>query len=533
MKIRSLALLGAAAIAISAMTAQVQAKTFRYAFQADAQSLDPHGLNETFTLGFLGNVYEGLTGYDAQMNLVPLLATKWETVSPTVWRFHLRKGVKFHDGGTFDADDVIFTWKRATSTESGQKARASLISNIRKIDDYTVEIETAGPVPTLARELAWLYIMDKQWSEKHNATEAAKPASAGRENAWATTHENGTGPFRVVERQPDVKTVMERFDGYWDKPKTNVTKVVFTPISQAATRVAALLSGQIDLAYPVPVQDWNRLDAAPGVKALTGPEARTIFLGMDQWRDELTNSSVKGKNPFKDIRVRKAFAHAIDLNAIKRAIMRGASWPSGLMWAPQVNGYNAKMNVPYKYDPVLSKKLLAEAGYPDGFTVGMDCPNNRYVNDEKICQAVASMLAKVGVKVDLLAQPKSKYFAKVTASGGYNTPFYLLGWTPGSMDVHNVFVNLIACRDKERNRGKYNIGGYCNKRVDELTDLIAAETDPKKRQAYIDEGAAILKKEYGYIPLHQQPLSWGVREDVSVAQRADNVMDIRNVVVNR
>jgi peptide/nickel transport system substrate-binding protein len=203
------------------------------------------------------------------------------------------------------------------------------------------------------------------------------------------------------------------------------------------------------------------------------------------------------------------------------------------MWAPQVNGYNAKMNVPYKYDPAKSKKLLAEAGYPNGFTVGMDCPNNRYVNDEKICQAVAGMLAKVGIKVDLLAQPKSKYFAKVTASGGYNTPFYLLGWTPGSMDVYNVFMNLIACRDKKNNMGKYNIGGYCNKRVDELTKLIAAETDPKKRQAYIDEGAAILKKEYGYIPLHQQPLSWGVSEKVSVAQRADNVMDIRNVVVNK
>ena len=531
MKLRTLALASVAAIALT--VSAVQAKTFRYAFQGDAQSLDPHGLNETFSLGFLGNVYEGLTGYDAKMNLIPALATKWETINPTTWRFTLRKGVKFHDGGTFNADDVIFTWKRATSTESGQKARASLISGIKKIDDYTIEITTAGPTPTLARELAWLYIMDKEWSEKHNAAKAAKPSDAGRENAYATTHENGTGPFIVVERQPDVKTVMKRFTGYWGKPKTNVDEVIFTPIKQAATRVAALLSGQIDLAYPVPVQDWNRINKAPGVKALTGPEARTIFLGMDQARDELTNSSVKGKNPFKDIRVRKAFAHAIDLNAIKRAIMRGASWPSGLMWAPQVNGYNPKMNTPYKYDPALSKKLLAEAGYPNGFTVGMDCPNNRYVNDEKICQAVAGMLAKVGVKVDLLAQPKSKYFAKVTASGGYNTPFYLLGWTPGSMDVHNVFQNLIACRDKEKNLGKYNIGGYCNKRVTELTGLIAAETDPKKRQAYIDEGAGILQKEVGYLPLHQQPLSWGVSEKVSVAQRADNVMDIRNVVVNK
>ncbi len=531
MTFRKLALIGASVAAL-AMTATVtEAKTFRYAFQADAQSLDPHGLNETFTLGLLGNVYEGLTRYDAELKLVPGLAEKWEVLSPTKWKFYLRKGVKFHNGNPFTADDVIFTWKRMISEGSDQKARGSLISDIKKLDDYTIEVTTPAPTPTLAREMVWMYIMDKEWAEKHNAVKAASPKDAGRENAWATTHANGTGPFKVVERQPDVKTVLERFDGYWGKPKTNVTKVIFTPISQAATRVAALLSGQIDLAYPVPVQDWGRLEKAPGVKALTGPEARTIFLGMDQARDELLHSSVKGKNPFKDQRVRAAFAHAIDLQAIKRAIMRGAAWPSGLMWAPQVNGYNPKANKPYAYDPALSKKLLAEAGYPNGFSVTMDCPNNRYVNDEKICQAVAGMLAKVGVKVNLLAQPKSKYFAKVLAQGGYNTSFYLLGWTPGSMDVHNVLSNLIACRNKEKKQGQFNLGGYCNKRIDALTDKIAAETDPQKRQAYIDEAAAILRKDVGYLPIHQQPLSWGVREGVSVAQRADNVLDIRNVVM--
>ncbi len=507
------------------------AKTFRFAFQGDAQSLDPHGLNETFTLGMLGNVYEGLARYDGNLKLVPALATSWKTLSPTKWRFELRKGVKFHNGNMFNADDVIFTWKRMLSEGSDQKARAGLISKITKIDDYTIEVETPAPTPTLVREMVWMYIMDKEWSEAHNATKAASPADAGREHAYATTNANGTGPFIVVSRQPDVKTVMKRFDGYWGNPKTNVTEVIFTPIKQAATRVAALLSGQIDLAYPVPVQDWNRLNNAPGVKALTGPEARTIFLGMDQFRDELLHSSVKGKNPFKDVRVRKAFAHAIDLNAIKRAIMRGAAWPSGLMWAPQIAGYNPKYNKPYKYDPELSKKLLKEAGYPDGFTVTMDCPNNRYVNDEKICQAVAAMLAKVGVKVDLLAQPKSKYFAKVLAQGGYNTSFYLLGWTPGSIDVHNVFMNLIVCQNKEKKRGQFNLGNYCNKRVDELADLIGGETDPAKRQAYIDEATEILQKEVGYLPIHQQPLSWGVREGVSVAQRPDNVLDYRNVVM--
>ncbi|RMD62449.1 MAG: ABC transporter substrate-binding protein [Alphaproteobacteria bacterium] len=521
---------GACALAL-VLAGPAAAKTFRYAFQGDAQSLDPHGLNETFTLGFLGNVYEGLTAYDGDMKLIPALATSWEVTSPTVWRFNLRKGVKFHDGGDFTADDVVFTWKRILTEGSDQKVRGGLMKDVRKIDDYTVEIETPGPVPTLARELTNIYIMDKEWAEAHNAVEAANPKDAGRESAYATSHANGTGPFIVAERQPDVKTVFKRFDGYWGQPKTNVTEVIFTPISQDATRVAALLSGNLDLAYPVPVQDWDRLNAAPGVRALTGPEARTIFLGMDQFRDELLYSNVKGKNPLKDKRVRQAFAAAIDLEAIKTKIMRGASTPTGLMIAPQINGFNPALNTPYKYDPARAKALLAEAGYSNGFEITLDCPNNRYVNDEKICQAVAAMLAKVGVNVNVFAQAKSKYFAKVSTQNGNDTSFYLLGWTPGSMDVHNVLNNLIVCMDNEKKKGQFNYGHYCNPKIDALTDKIGAETDPQKRQAMVDEAFRILKADVGYLPLHQQPLSWGVREGVVVAQRADNVLDIRNVVM--
>ena len=507
------------------------AKTFKFAFQGDAQSLDPHGLNETFTLSMLGNIYEGLTGYDGDLGLVPVLATSWENTSPTVWRFNLRKGVKFHNGNAFTADDMIFSWRRMLREGSDQKARAALIKNITRVDDHTIDVETPVPTPTLTREMVFMYVMDKEWSEQNNAINPASPKDAGREHAYATTNENGTGPFEVVSRQPDVKTVMKRFDDYWGKPATNVSEVIFTPIAQAATRVAALLSGQIDLAYPVPVQDWDRLNNAADVRALTGPEARTIFLGMDQFRDELLHSSVTGKNPFKDIRVRKAFAHALNLDAIKTTIMRGAATPSGLMWAPQISGYKKSTNTAYAYEPKTAKKLLAEAGYSDGFTVTMDCPNNRYVNDEKICQAVVGMLAKVGVKVDLLAQPKSKYFAKVLAQGGYDTSFYLLGWTPGSIDVHNVFQNLIVCQNAEQKRGQFNLGNYCNARVDELADEIGGETNVARRQALIDEATGILREEVGYLPIHQQPLSWGVREGVSVAQRPDNVLDLRDVVL--
>jgi peptide/nickel transport system substrate-binding protein len=526
---KKLLLGGAAALALAA--APAAAKTFKWAFQGDVQSLDPHGLNETFTLGYLGNVYEGLTAYDQNLQLVPGLATSWENTGPTTWVFELREGVTFHNGNAFTADDVIFSWRRSLTDGSDMKGYGSKVSEMTKVDDYTIEMETPAPNPILPRELVFLYVMDKEWSEANGAEEATSPQAADETATYAAQNANGTGPFIVTERQADVKSVFERFDGYWGDIPTNVETIEFTPISQAATRVAALISGQVDLVYPVPVQDWQRLEDAEGVAPLTGPEARTIFLGMDQSRDELLYSNVEGENPFKDMRVRQAFAHAISLEAINDKIMRGAATPSGLMVAPQINGHNPELNDIYPYDPERAKELLAEAGYPDGFTVGMDCPNNRYVNDERICQAVVGLLARVGVEVDLNAQPKSKYFAKVLAQNDYDTSFYLLGWTPGTIDSHNVLYNLLACQDEDTGAGLFNLGNYCNERVSELEKMVQTETDPETRQALIDEAFTIVKEEYGYVPLHQQPLSWGVREGLDVAQRPDNVLDFRNVVM--
>ncbi|PHQ70513.1 MAG: ABC transporter substrate-binding protein [Sneathiella sp.] len=529
MKLRY-ALLGAVAAAAIAVSAPVQAETFKYAFQGDLSSLDPHSLNETFLLGTLGNVYEGLVLYDEQMNIIPGLAESWKLVSPTTWEFKLRKGVKFHEGQDFTADDVIFSWQRAGSKGSDQKTRAGKMSNITKIDDYTILVETPAPNPILVTDLTVLLIMDKEWSEANGSTNATSATGDDKGN-YANLNANGTGPFKVKSNQADVKTVMVRNENYWKDIPSNVTQVDFTPIKEAATRVAALVSGELDLVYPVPVQDWQRLDESEGVSALAGPEARTIFFGMDQSRDELLYSNIKGKNPFKDIRVRQAMAHALNLDAIKQKVMRNAATPAGLMVAPQINGFDESLNQPYAYDPEKAKALLAEAGYPDGFEVTIDCPNNRYVNDEKICQAAASMWAKIGVKVDVLAQPKSKYFGKVLETGGYDTSMYLLGWTPSSMDSENVLSSLIACQNKETKKGLFNLGNYCNPKIDELTVAIGSETDQAKRNAMISEAFVILKNEYGYIPIHQQPLSWGVSDRVTVNQRADNTLDYRYVVV--
>jgi peptide/nickel transport system substrate-binding protein len=527
-------LVGGAVIAALTMAGTAQAagndKVLRFAFQGDVQTMDPHGLFETMTLGFQRNIYEGLVIRDDKMEMAGALAEKWENTEPTVWRFTLRKGVKFHDGSDFKADDVKFSAERLNSEGSDMKVVAALIKEVKIVDDYTVDVVTPSPNPILPLQLEIFYIMDKQWAEKNNAV-AATNVKGGDEGNFANLNANGTGPFMLKSRQSGVKTVLARNPNYWGKIKSNVGEVVFTPIAQDATRVAALISGNVHMAYPIPVQDWKRLEDAAGVKPLTGPEARTIFLGFDQLRDELKGSDVKGKNPFKDLRVRKAFMHAINIEAIRTKVMRGAATPAGLMVAPQINGFNEALNDRLPYDIEAAKKLMAEAGYKDGFKVTMDCPNDRYVNDEKICTAVAGMLARINVKVDLLAQTKSKYFGKVLAQNGYDTSFYLLGWTPSTFDSHNPIASLFACRGGPDKIGAFNLGGYCNKRVNELAAMIQSETDQTKRQAMIDEAFKIHKDEVGHIPLHQQPLSWGVSDKAEVVQRPDNVFDLRYAVV--
>src|SRR5690606_28744751 len=287
----------------------------------------------------------------------------------------------------------------------------------------------------------------------------------------------------------------------------------------------------MDIVQPVPVQDWQRLEDAPGVKPLTEPEARAIFIGMDQHRDDLLFSNIKGKNPFKDARVREAVVLAVDIEAINKKIMRGAAKPLGSLVATSVNGYDDSYGTPYKPDPARAKKLLADAGYPDGFTVTLDCPNDRYVNDEKICQAVAGMLARVGIKINLLAQTKSKYFGKILLQAGNDNSMYMPGWTPSSTDAHNVLLNLASCRNSKTAAGQFNLGGYCNPKVDELTNKIGVETDQAKRNAMIKEAFEIVSKDYGYLPLHQQPMSWGIKDKLQVVQRADDVLDLSNVVM--
>ena len=526
MKTRSL--LAAATIAVCAVlggSLPAAAKTFRYANQGDALSMDPHSLNESLQLNFLANIYEPLVGRGKKLELVPALATDWKQTAPTVWRFNLRKGVQFHDGTPFTADDVIFSYNRARSDTSDVKTYVGAVKEIRRVGDHAVDIVTNEPFPILPDVISLWMMMSKKWSEENRATVPVDKRK-GVENT-ASFKANGTGPFRLRAREPGIRTTLQRNLNYWGKIESNIEDVVFTPIGNASTRVAALLSGEIDMMEPVPVQDVSRIAAAASLKVMQGPELRTIFLGMDQSRNELLFSSVKGKNPFKDKRVRQAFYQAIDVNAIQKAVMRGASAPTGLMIAPGIKGFPADLNKRLPYDPAAAQKLLAEAGYPQGFEVGMNCPNDRYVNDEEICKAVATMLAKAGVKVNLTAETKATYFPKILSR---NTSFYLLGWTPGSYDSHNPLFALMATPGAG-GQGQFNLGSYSNPKLDELTKAIATETDVAKRMAMISEAMKIHQDEIGHIPLHQQALAWAMKKNVDTVQLADNFMFLKWTVV--
>ena len=516
-------LIAASAILVGLAGLPASAQTLRYANQGTLKSLDPYTFKESTTIAHHAHVYEGLTARDKDLKIIPALAESWETPEPTRWRFHLRKGVKFHNGEPFTADDVIFSADRVRATGSNFLSNVPPDAKFVKIDDYTVDVKLDAPNPILISQWDTWYIMSKKWCEENNSV-APTPVSATTPS-YAALHENGTGPFIIESHQPGVKTVFKVNPNWWRKPEHNIKEIVFTTISSDATRVAALLSGEVDIIEPVPVQDIGRVDSSPNAQVLKGPELRTIFLGMDESRDELLYSNVKGKNPFKDIRVREAFYKAIDVELIKTRVMRGLSTPSALMIAPELFPLSKEFTRP-KYDPDGAKKLLTEAGYPDGFEVALDCPNDRYVNDAAICQAVVGMLARIGVKVNLNAQPKAQYFAKVLKPGGYNTSFFLLGWTPSSMDAHNVMHDIMGCREdpKDPTRGEANLGNYCNKEFDALTDKVLVETDAAKRNQLIKQAFEIGIKDYGYIPVHQQAVAWGVSKKVKIALRADNLV---------
>jgi peptide/nickel transport system substrate-binding protein len=521
MSLKTLLALATATAALMAPLAGAHAQTLRWAAQNDILTLDPHSQNHATTNAILMHAYEGLTRYNAQYQVEPALATKWTYISPTQVRFELRKGVKFTDGTPFTADDVIFSFGRIKQPQGTMQIYVTGINEIRKIDDHTVDFILAAPNPILLRNIIDFRIMSKAWSEK-NRTANVQDYKNKEEN-FASRNVMGTGAYRITGWTPEQRITMTINPDWWDKHQGNVKEVVYTPIKSDPTRVAALLSGDVDMLTDLPTQDVARLRADPKLKIVDGPEVRTIYFAPDIGSPELKYSNIKGKNPLADKRVRQALSLAIDRAAIQRNIMRGLSIPAAIMVAPGVNGHDPQLDTPAPANSDGAKKLLADAGYPDGFEVRLNCPNNRYVNDEEICQAVVAMWARIGVKAQLAAENMATFIQKVQ---NFDSSIYLLGWGVATYDAQYALQSLIRTRTSGAD-GNFNFSKISDATVDRLVDAMKTETDVAKRNAMIREALVRTKDEMLTIPIHHQMRPWAMKQSVSTIHRSDDRPEAR------
>ncbi len=517
----------ATAIGLAFLAASAaQAAEFKWASTTDPQTMDPHAVNSAAVLGFLNNVYEGLVRRGKDMSVEPALATSWEPIGDGEgWRFKLREGVTFHDGSTFDAQDVLFSYQRASDEVSDTRSWFAPISEVRVVDDYTVDFMTTAPNPLFPSSIANWMIMDQGWAE---ANEAALPDK--ETGNYATLNANGTGAFQITAREPGLRTVLEPFEDWWGEAEHNITRAEFSPIQNSATAVAALLSGDVDMIEPVPIQDVARLQGNDEVEVIQGIEARVIMLGFDHQAEALKYTDDAGEpNPFRDARVRQAVAHAVNVDAILATIMRGNAEAASQLVSPAMSGYSAANAERPAYDVEAAKALLAEAGYADGFSFGLKCPNDRYLNDEAVCQAIVGMLAQIGLTAELDAMPVRNYWPELRED---NYDMYLLGWSPGTFDAEHPVRFLVATPNEEKKLGSWNFGGFSNARVDELLPQIQSELDEGTRQAMLDEVTSIIQDEQVYVPMYVQPLVWGTRSNIELTQRPDNFFILRWVTVD-
>jgi peptide/nickel transport system substrate-binding protein len=466
-------------------------------------TFDPHAFNHTPTSAQNIQVYEALVDFDSDHTITPGLAVAWRPIDSTTWKFELRQGVRFHDGTLFTAEDVVFSLRWALSPQSEFAQELQSIAAVEADGDHIVRVRTTGPNPVLPDQLFAIGIMSKAWTERHGAVEVAPYADA--EIAYVEDHANGTGPFMLQDYEPGARMVLTRNADWWGLAKDahNIDRVEFTAVADPEQRIAALLGGEIDFLHDPPFAELDRLASTPGVRLEQTMEFRTIFLGLNQGRRELHSSNVKGRNPFADLRVRQAIYQAIDIETIRNDIMRGYAIPAGMIIQPGINGYTPEFDTRPAHDPDAARSLLAEAGYPDGFEVRLDCPKNRYLNDEAICRAVAAMLAEVGIVVDLAIAPMGEHIAKLRER---RTDFYMLGWGTSTIDTRHPFVYLY------RSDGQYNATGYANPHVDELIDAIGTAPVTYARDALIEEVWRTVLADVVVVPLHHQVLVWALRD---------------------
>ena len=487
------------------------AKTLRFASQQDPQTVDPHAANLLVSARLTQQIYDTLVFRDKSWKPTAWLAESWTQVTPTVWHFKLRDGVKFHDGTPLTADDVVFSVGRALSPTSQMRTAIEGVTGARAVDSLTVELTLREPNLAMLQHLTQFRIMSRAWAVKHRAE---KPQDyKNKEDTYAARHANGSGPFILKEFTPDVRVVLVRNPHWWGHKaglfESNLDEVVMLPIASNATRLAALLSGEVDLVVDPPNQDVARLRTDPALRIVEGPEMRVQYVAFDLHRDELIYGSEKKRNPFKDARVRLAVAHGIDADAIRQKVMRGLSKPIGSIIPSLIAGYHPDGDKLVPYDRERAKKLLAEAGYPNGFEVTLDCGNNAPAAD--ICQAISAMLSQVGIRVRPNIMTQTTFFPKIEK---YDTSFYLLSWGGGVTSDALYTLNALLHSVGAKGEGDFNMGRWSNPEMDRLIGEIKVQVDPAKRSEAIRKALVLANAERPVVPIHQQLLPWVMRKQV-------------------
>ena len=489
--------------------AQDQGPVLRWGNNGEVTTMDPHGAFSTLNAALLGNIYESLVRHDRNLRFEPALATAWEVVANDHYRFTIRRGVRFHDGTPMTAADVVASLRRASVPNSPYASVTHMILEITQSGDDRVDIRLRGPDPVLINNLSGVSILSEAWMRANDATEPADPAR-GR-TTYASQNTNGTGPFRLVSRRPDDQTVLERHEGWWDRATHNFARVVYRPIPGDATRIAGLLSGQLDLITPTPVQDVDRFRRDSSVRLVEAQDLRVMFLGFNVQADHTTEGG--GSNPLANVRVREALTMAIDQQAITRTVMRGLTTPIHTLLAEEVQGYDAALATPRApHDPARARQLLAEAGYAEGFTIGFDCPVDRFIGGERPCQAVAAMLARIGVRVNLNTMRYTAYSQKFMAR---RSDLWVMGWanTP-QLDGLSILNNIFRTRD-ERN-GSWNAGGFADPAFDALVARAAVEMDPPTRQRLLTDAFRMERTAFWSVPLYREPMVVAMRSNLDM-----------------
>lgn len=513
----------AGAAALLTVASPAHAETLKWARTLDGQTLDPHAYNENVTQALNRQIYEGLVARADDGKVGGELATEWHTLpdQPDTWEFKLRQNVTFHDGAPFTADDAVFSIQRAMAPTSNMRTYVTEVEAVTAQDDHTVRIKTKGPFPFLPERMANILMMNRAWAEKNDSA-VPQDFKGGKEN-YAARHENGTGPYRLVHRESDRRTELEAYDKYWGIGQfpLDIDRIIYTPIQSPATRLSALISGEVNFLQDVPPQDISRLEQNPNLRVVRGPEIRTVFLGVNIAADKLVSGEARG-NPFADKRVRRAMNMSIDRQAIKSAIMRGESIPIGTIVSPPADGYTEELGKPPKLDIEQAKRLMADAGYANGFSVTLNCPNDGMVNDERICQALVAMFAKIGINVHLDVQPSGVVWPLVL---NRKTDFYLMTW--GALDSKLIFDNLV------HSRGAWNASNFKNAEIDAQIESVGSEPNLEKRNATIAEIWKVVQDECFYLPIHAQMLARASQKNIRITPNVANQVFVKNIKVDK